>query len=60
MTYESAIESLPAALTYEAERTFFDAYYQEADDEYSTHFDCYSTFDENDYEYQQDLACGIY
>lgn len=56
MTYETN-EFQPTALTYQAERTYFDAYYQEAEDEYyGTHFDAYSTFDENDYEYQQDLA----
>jgi hypothetical protein len=61
MTYESN-QSLPSALVLNAERQYFDSYYQEADEdnEYSTHFDAYSTFDENDYEYQQDLACGRY
>lgn len=56
MTYEYD-ETIAAALTAEAETLYFSDF---ADDyesnDYDTHFDAYSTFDENDYEYQQDLA----
>jgi hypothetical protein len=44
-------------LTQDAERAYFDAYYNEVEElAYDTHFDSYSTFDENDYEYQQGRA----
>jgi hypothetical protein len=57
MTYETEFLTANNA---DAERQYFSDYYQEAEEEYgddnSTYFDTYSTFDADDYEYQQDLA----